>query len=136
MVEGATCPGTALLICFNLIVCQLDESINRLSLICKWCVFAKQGAESGRQGGTSDPVPPGQCGPVETPEVPVAEPGNDSLVQLMTEQGQGRKGSYSCRKVDSEIRAHRHCKILLPSKLRPMLPFVSIIFQTRFVVRV
>lgn len=50
MVVGATCPSTALLICFNLIVCQLDESINRLSLICKWCVFVKQGVESGSPG--------------------------------------------------------------------------------------
>ena len=49
VVVGATCPCTALLICFNLIVRQLDESINRLSLICKWCVFVKQGVESGRK---------------------------------------------------------------------------------------
>lgn len=47
VVVEATCPGTALLICFNLIVRQLGESINRLSLICKWCVFVKQGVESG-----------------------------------------------------------------------------------------
>lgn len=50
MVVGDTCPSTALLICFNLIVCQLDESINRLSLICKWCIFVKQGVESGSPG--------------------------------------------------------------------------------------
>lgn len=68
VVVGATCPCTALLICFNLIVRQLDESINRLSLICKMVCFCK--AECGSQGeGTYSLVQLGQCGPTKTPKL-------------------------------------------------------------------
>lgn len=120
------------LICFNWIVCQLDESIHHLSLIGTCCVFVKLGVESGRRdfqcsaAWTEWPPGGGQttvCKPSQDPTAPTPRETPDKAGKI----AEGHP--FGWKEVGHEIKALCTSEDTVLSKVKTALALIAIIFQ-------